>query len=218
MKISEYYVHVRDNNMAGKLIIKNLAELDESQVRQAVEIFAASFYELLSFISPEIEVIADTLEHSFLLAHYYAGLLDGNVVGIVACSTHVERAHRFNRVQLVRKNGFIKGNMAYLQLRKRFENPKDIKPHQCCIEWMATDSAYRGKGVSRKMQQYLLEELPYEEYVLEVASTNYSAIRLYEKLGFVVYGRITHKKNKRRSEFNGIVYMRKLVPKSQIAK
>jgi ribosomal protein S18 acetylase RimI-like enzyme len=204
--------------MAGKLIIKNLAELDESQVRQAVEIFAASFYELLSFISPEIEVIADTLEHSFLLEHYYAGLLDDNVVGIVACSTHTERAHRFNRVQLIKKSGLIKGNLAYVRLRKHFENLKGLRPHQCCIEWVATDSAYRGKGVSRKMQQYLLEELPYEEYVLEVANTNYSAIRLYEKLGFVVYERKTQKNNKRQSEFNEIVYMKKLAPKSQIAK
>jgi ribosomal protein S18 acetylase RimI-like enzyme len=211
-------VHVRENNMAGKLIIKNLAELDESQVRQAVEIFAASFYELLSFISPEIEVIADTLEHSFLLEHYYAGLLDDNVVGIVACSTHTERAHRFNRVQLIKKSGLIKGNLAYVRLRKHFENLKGLRPHQCCIEWVATDSAYRGKGVSRKMQQYLLEELPYEEYVLEVANTNYSAIRLYEKLGFVVYERKTQKNNKRQSEFNEIVYMKKLAPKSQIAK
>ncbi len=204
--------------MAGKLIIKSLNELDESQVRQAVEIFAASFYELLSFISPEIEVIADTLEHSFLLEHYYAGLLDGNVVGIVACSTHLERAHRFNRAHLIDKKGFIKGNLAYFRLRKYFEDSKDLKPHQCCIEWVATDSAYRGKGVSRKMQQYLLEELPYEEYVLEVASTNYNAIRLYEKLGFVVYGRKTQKNNRRLSKFNEIVYMKKLVPKSQIAK
>jgi len=207
--------------MAGKLVIRNLAELDEGQRRQAVEIFAASFYEPLAFLSSEIEKIADTLEHAFIHNHFCAGLLEGNVVGIVACSTREERSHRFNRMELVRHLGPLRGTLAYMQLRKVYEKPLQLQPHQCCIEWVATDSAYRGKGISRRIQQYLLEELPYEEFVLQVMNTNYSAIRLYEKLGFTIYDR---KPNRPRglkaksSDFSERIFMKKSAPKTLIAK
>ncbi len=207
--------------MASKLVIRNLAELDEGQQRQAVEIFAASFYEPLAFLSPEIEKIADTLEHAFLHNHFYAGLLEGNVVGIVACSTREQRSHRFNRTELVRHLGPLKGTMAYLQLRNVYEKPFQLQPHQCCIEWVATDSAYRGKGISRRIQQYLLEELPYEEFVLQVMNTNYSAIRLYEKLGFTIYDRKPYKPRglmARSTDFSECIFMKKAAPKTQIAK
>lgn len=55
------------------------------------------------------------------------------------------------------------------------------------IESVAVDPEYRGKGLAKRLFQYM-EELAkgrgYEEIVLEVREFNHEAIGLYEKLGF----------------------------------
>ncbi|MHC1692867.1 MAG: GNAT family N-acetyltransferase [Sphaerochaetaceae bacterium] len=204
--------------MAGTFIIKNLAELDEGQVRQAVEIYAANFSQPLSFISTELDVLADALQHSFQRTHYYVGLLNGNVVSIAAYSTRWERSHQFQRKELVRALGLINGYRAYLRLHRELECPLDIQDHQCYLESVATDSAYRGKGFSYKIQNYLFDILPFEEFLLEVDDSNYQAVQLYEKMGFSIYHRKTMRSNDRQKGSVERLYLRKTTPKTMIAK
>lgn len=55
------------------------------------------------------------------------------------------------------------------------------------IESVAVDPEYRGKGLAKRLFQYveeLAKERGYEEIVLEVREFNHEAIGLYEKLGF----------------------------------
>jgi ribosomal protein S18 acetylase RimI-like enzyme len=70
---------------------------------------------------------------------------------------------------------------------------------------VATAAAHRGKGVSFDLLKYIHETMPYSEYILEVADTNASAIRLYEKLGYVEF---TRKPAHKKSGFNDFVYMK----------
>lgn len=88
--------------MAKKPVFKNLAELNQFHVRKSVEIFAASFFEPLSFISSNVDTIADILEHSFVPSNHYVAILDGNVVSVVSYSTAQSRSHQFHHDQLVR--------------------------------------------------------------------------------------------------------------------
>ena len=49
---------------------------------------------------------------------------------------------------------------------------------------------FRGQGVASQIIQYIIENTPYNDYVIEeVADTNTPAMRLYEKLGFEEYRR-----------------------------
>ena len=57
--------------MAGEPVFRNLAELESIHLRQAVEIYAATFYEPLSFISNDLDLIADVLEHAFVTDRLY---------------------------------------------------------------------------------------------------------------------------------------------------
>lgn len=175
--------------MAAQPVIRNLAELSKEHLRQAVEIFVVSFYDPLSFISPKVEVIADILEHSFVPSHHYVALLDGNVVGVVSYSTADGRSHAFNREQLASQLGMIKGNVIYFRLRGVLGTPLALSETQCYIDSVATDTAFRGMGISKKLQRYVLEKLPYREFLLEVAESNFRALRMYEELGFAVVER-----------------------------
>ena len=54
--------------------------------------------------------------------------------------------------------------------------------------------------------------MSYNEYILEVVDANTSAIRLYEKLGYVEFAR---KPAPKKSGFNYFVYMKCLVKNTQ---
>lgn len=172
--------------MAQRPVFRNLAELSSIHLRQAVEIFAASFYEPLSFISPQVEVIADILEHSFIPEYHFVALLNGNVVGVMSFSTATGRSHQFSREQLIAKLGLFRGSIVFFRLRGVLGHPLELTDYQCYIDSVATDTAFRGAGISTELQRYVLRKLPYREFLLEVAETNFKAIRMYEELGFVV--------------------------------
>ena len=175
--------------MAGKLIFRNLAELERIHLRQAVEIFAASFYEPLSFISADLDLLADILEEAFVPKHHFVALLDGNVVGVISLSDSNGRSQQIKRDALVSHLGLVRGTIAFFRLRGVLGQPMDLNEYQCYIDSVATDSAFRGMGISKAMQLYLLQTLPYKEYLLEVAEMNFRAIRMYEELGFSVENR-----------------------------
>ena len=172
--------------MNGSLTIKSLAELEHAHVRQAAEIFVESYYPNLEFLSPHPATIVDALVHSFIREQYYAGILDDNVVGIVACSTKAGRSHRFVPKEFIVRFGLFKGYLGYRRMKKALETPLELKPGQCYIESVATDTAFRGMGISTRLQQYIMDTLECEEFLLEVDPENYIAIQLYEKLGFSI--------------------------------
>jgi ribosomal protein S18 acetylase RimI-like enzyme len=170
--------------MHGTLAVKSFAELEAVQLRQGVEIFVEGHYRRLSFLTTETDALVDVLEHSFVRDHYFAGILDDTVVGIAACSTDDTRSHRFDRKQFVTRLGLVKGLLGYRRLRDELEKPLGLHSSQCFIESVVTDTAFRGKGIATIIQEHLIEELPYSEYLLVVEKSNVAAIKLYEKLGF----------------------------------
>lgn len=197
--------------MGKKPVFKNLAELNQIHIRQAVEIFVASFYEPLSFISSDVDVIADILEHSFIPSNHYVALLDGNVVSVVSFSTAKGRSHRFHHENLVEKLGFLRGSIAFFRLRGVLERPLELVDTQCYIDSVATDTAFRGMGISTELQRYVLRTLPYNEFLLEVAETNFKAIRVYEELGFTVEQRKAHRSFWKPNSEGGKLSLRKTI-------
>jgi len=84
--------------------------------------------------------------------------------------------------------------------------PFELSSQTGSIEFVATAPEHRGKGAAFGLLEHVMDAMPYTEYVLEVADTNISAIRLYEKLGFNEFKRIT---GPRGGSFKYFVYMRK---------
>lgn len=66
-----------------------------------------------------------------------------------------------------------------------------IGPYEAEVMNVAVHPDYRGKGISNKLMEALLdlgEKRGVSEYTLEVRVTNKAAIHLYEKFGFVGEG------------------------------
>lgn len=204
--------------MAKKPVFKNLAELSQFHLRQSVEIFAASFFEPLSFISSNVDTIADILEHSFVPSNHYVAMLDGNVVSVVSYSTARGRSHQFHHDQLVEKLGFVRGSIAFFRLRGVLERPLDLEESQCYIDSVATDTAFRGMGISTELQRYVLRKLPYREFLLEVAETNFRAIRIYEELGFTVEQRKAQRSFWKPNSEGGKLALRKVVSAKEVSR
>jgi ribosomal protein S18 acetylase RimI-like enzyme len=81
---------------------------------------------------------------------------------------------------------------------------------------VATDTAFRGMGISKELQKYVLHVLPYDEFLLEVAESNFRAIRIYEQLGFTVQDRKPQRSFWKPTSEGGKVSLRKVMEVSSI--
>ncbi|MEI4771401.1 N-acetyltransferase [Psychrobacillus sp. FJAT-51614] len=87
--------------------------------------------------------------------------------------------------------------MACIFLKKEFEAPfEEFPPNTGSIEFVGTTSEFRGQGVASQIINHIIENTPYNDYVIEeVADTNTSAMNLYNKLGFEKYKRKPRSRN-----------------------
>jgi ribosomal protein S18 acetylase RimI-like enzyme len=113
------------------------------------------------------------------------------------------------RREFVRVLGFFRGNVTHFMLRRhmiRNEYPFKKRKKTGSIEFVATAPDFRNQGLGFGLLTYIMEENPYDAYVLEVADTNEHAVKLYDKLGFKEIKRMPAPK---KSGVNFFVYKRK---------
>ncbi len=172
--------------MALSPSFRNLGELESIHLRQAVEIYAAAFYDALQFLSTDLDTIADLLEQLFVPQNHYVALLGGNVVSVVAYSTFNSRSIAIKRNKVVKHLGPVKGLYSYFRLYRALGKKLNLHIEQLYIDSVVTDSAYRGMGIALELQKHVIDNLPFKEIHLEVAQMNFKAIRIYEKMGFKI--------------------------------
>lgn len=173
------------------------------------KIFVEGFYEWLKFFSKDKEKLARTFTHIFNPEVFYAAVENDIVLGFAACSDGTNPSVQLKQQEFRKHLGFIKGTIAYRVLRREFEEkpyPFEILPDMGAVEFVATDSQHRGRGVATQIIRYIHETTPYTTYVLEVADTNTKALKLYEKLGYHVFKSVAERHAKR-SGFNFYLYM-----------
>lgn len=83
--------------------------------------------------------------------------------------------------------------------------PFTISSKTGVIEFVATAPDYRNQGIGYILLSHIMTTLPFNAYMLEVAESNTSAMRLYEKLGFKEFRRVAASK---RSGAGAYIYMR----------
>ena len=76
------------------------------------------------------------------------------------------------------------------------------------IEFIAVDKDCRGKNIAGGLLEYIAQNSSKNRFVLEVASSNTSAIRAYEKFGFVEFFTINlSSKEQKYAGFEKYIYM-----------
>ncbi|MGA8942451.1 MAG: N-acetyltransferase [Thermoactinomyces sp.] len=188
--------------------IKRAHELNGNTKKKMSEIFVDGFGQHLAFFSKDPEKMAAALEHMFVPDVFYVAVMDGEIAGMAACTNGQVSSVKLDSKELRKHLGFYKGTICYLALKPQFEKPPvETKDTLASVEFVATASKYRGKGVATAILHQILALPEYQEYILEVADTNTPAVKLYEKVGFKEFKRI--KQNwSRISGVNYLVYMK----------
>lgn len=176
-----------------KFIITKADKIDKDiDVRgKMAQIFAEGFAQWLGYFSKDKYILAKAFSHMFVLNQFYVAIENNKVAGMAACTDGKSLSVQLNKKELRKHLGFFKGSIAGIALKKEFEAPYENFPaYTGSIEFVGTASEFRGEGTATQIIQYIIENTPYHDYLIEeVADTNIPAMRLYEKLGFEEYKR-----------------------------
>ena len=186
------------------------SELGESARKNISDIFVAGFMQWLKYFSKDAEKLSRAFAHMFVLDVFYVALIDGDIAGIAACTDGKTPPIHIRASEFRRHIGLIRGSIAASVLKKELENhpyPFPVEPGTGSVEFVATGTNHRGKGVASGIIRHILSNEPCRNFILEVADTNVNAVRVYEKLGFTEFFRVAHKHSKQ-SGVNHLVYMR----------
>lgn len=166
--------------------VKRAAELGESYRRRIAEVFVDGFGPDLSYFSKDPRKLVDALAHILVLDLFHVALVDGEPAAIAACTDGRQLSVRHDGKELRKHLGLVKGTVADIGFRREFQKVLPYgKGGMASIEFVATASRFRGKGVATALLNHLLAMPQYSEYVLEeISDVNLPALRLYEKLGF----------------------------------
>lgn len=175
----------------NKFQIVKADEVDLDVRTQMSEIFAEGFTQWLVFFSKDKNVIAKAFAHMFILDQFYVAIANDEIAGVTACTDGTKKSVRLDKKELRKHLGFFKGSMAGIFLKKEFEAPyENFPPSTGSVEFVGTAPKFRGQGVASQIIQHIIENTPYNDYVIEeVADTNTPVMRLYKKLGFEEYKR-----------------------------
>jgi len=88
------------------------------------EIFADAFHGDLKAICADRERLARACAHMFVLGHFYAAVVDGEIAGVIACLRPEEHCVRYSRKELFRRLGLAGGLRASVGFKYLSKNPK----------------------------------------------------------------------------------------------
>jgi ribosomal protein S18 acetylase RimI-like enzyme len=189
--------------------IKRANSFEENYIRTKIsEIFVDGFEDWFVTLSKNKELLVKAFSHMFVLDMYYVAIIDNEIAGITACTNGIIGAMDHNRKELIKHFGFIKGSIINMIFNKEFGKPAiETGEKSGSIEFVATLRKYHRQGIASGLINGIIKMTEYNEYILEVADTNYNALKLYEKLGFKEFKRIEHK-YKKQSGINYLAYMK----------
>jgi ribosomal protein S18 acetylase RimI-like enzyme len=177
-----------------KIKIRQFEKRDADAVATIVfHAFKSKFQSLRSL--PDDQIIQLFKESGFVEDQSFEGYLvaekDGEVVGVMSLKWQDQK-----RIKPLKKVGFIKlcgyyGLINILRLNIIFAILKGTTSDgECYIEHIAVSSSYRGHGIGTMLMNYANEMVEtsamLDRTTLYVSADNISAIKLYQKLGFVV--------------------------------
>ena len=166
------------------ITIERMSNLDKKNRKEVTQIFVDAYYDSLTFLSKDKNKLNEAFEHAFVSDVFFVAFNQEKAVGILACSTNKSRALHLRKKEFKKYFGFIKGTISLYLMKKNFHAPLNYSDYMTYIECVATSTQARGRGVATHLMEYVYNQLPYTEYILEVVDNNTNAIRLYEKLGF----------------------------------
>jgi ribosomal protein S18 acetylase RimI-like enzyme len=192
--------------------IKKAIDFDENIKEKISEVFVDAYGKDLNFFSKDKNKLIKALAHMFVLEYFYIAIIDNEIAGMAVCIDKEHFCINHNIKTLIKYLGIIKGLGAYILFKHYFNKypkyPVEVDGNTASVEFVATRTGHRKKGVASSIIKHLLTLLEYKDYVLEVADTNTNAFELYKKLGFREVYRKELKFGKKCAGLNYFVYMK----------
>ena len=162
------------------------SDLDEEEKREAIEVFIEGFGHMFTFAKTKNE-LTQFFTGAFEEPLMYACVSENHVAGILGLGTNVKRAIKLDQQKCMKLFGKSKGGMVYKLLHIIAGKPAVKNADDLYIDYLATDSRMRKRGVGTKLLNFAFSLPQYKVYYIEVLSKNQTAAKLYEQLGFTVH-------------------------------
>lgn len=192
--------------------VRPMREFNRDVSREVAAVFVDGYEKELSSLSNNREKLIEAFQKMICPDVFYFATLEGEIVGIVACSNNQNRALTIDKTILINYFGYVKGTIGYHFMKDEFNKKLSSQNDAGYIECVATTVNARGKGVATALMRYVLENEVYQRYTLYVVDTNEGAYRIYTKLGFTEFKRKKESFSKMK-DFNHKIYMECLSPK-----
>ena len=165
--------------------IVKLSQLNCAQTEQAIDLFVDGFYNIFSMsVSKDKDLLKELFIDAFDRDMVFVCLSKESVIGFLGLGNINKRCVCLSRETCKRLLGKFKGALIYAQMGRMLHEITVHAPDEGYIDYITTDSHYRGKGIATKLIKYICDTLPYKQYMLDVLSKNTNAKNLYEYLGF----------------------------------
>lgn len=168
-----------------RIKIVPLKDISENIDSRLAEIFIDGYYNDMKFFSRDRTKLEKAVTGSFNKNCYHIAFYEDEIAGIIACSNGNERAMTLKKEQFQKSVGRFKTFIGYGFVKKELCLPKDMSSDVGYIECVATHSDFRGKGIATEMTKYIINNLDYREFILDVVLNNTVAYNIYKKIGFV---------------------------------
>lgn len=187
------------------ITVRSMADYERDVRGEVAEVFVNGYYNELSYFTEDQSTLQKAFRTLFSPEVFYVAEVQGIIIGILACSHNGQRAMPVALAPLQAAFGDKTGELAYNVMKNEFNPALPYDDETGYIECVATTEKARGKGVSTALMKHVMTELPYRRYVLEVTDSNQTALRLYQKLGFREFKRISEDSDEK--GFNDRIYM-----------
>lgn len=200
--------------MTDQIEVRRASELGESARAKISEIFIDGFGKHFVYFSKDPRQLAAAFAHSFVLDLFYVALVNGEIAGITALTDGKMSSLQYRWRELARHLGWVRGTIAAYFLKRYFSSPAvETGAGIASVEFVATAPEFRGTGVASAIMSHLFALPHYDQYVLEVADVNTSALNLYHKLGYQEFKRIKADHTEQ-SGINELIYMKYHKPRA----
>jgi hypothetical protein len=155
--------------------IKKANTFEENYIKEQIsKIFVDGFEKHLQYFSKDTERLTKVFAHMFEVELFYVAVIENEIAGITACTNGIQYCINHNKKELIKHLGIMRGILAYIIFKREFKKLAiEIGGKIGSIEFVATLSKYYRKGVAGGIITEIIKQTEYDEYILEVADTNY---------------------------------------------
>jgi len=154
---------------------------------QLAQLFVTGFWQWLRPFSQKPEKLVAAFTPAFQPQTFLVAVgSDNQILAMVGCPDGAPSLV-LEKSSFLASLGQIRGRLTYRILKKFLIDthyPFEILPGMGSIEFVAADPAVQGQGITKRLIEFTMQHRCYQSYVLEVASNNTRAVKLYQRLGF----------------------------------